>query len=164
MEIKFTDNSIEILTEAMKAKRAALEAVGMKAEGYAKRELTEFPAVDTGRLRNSITHATKMDAGKTFSYKDSKRNEYLDKIGGGDGADDDAVYIGTNVEYGKWIENGTGIYASDGQGKKDSWVYYDDEGSPHLTGGHRAVHFLKKAATEHSDEYREIVEKKFKNV
>lgn len=140
MEIKFTDNSIEVLTEAMKAKRAALEAVGLKAEGYAKRELTEFPAVDTGRLRNSITHA----------------------IGKGD--DDDSVYIGTNVEYGKWIENGTGIYASDGQGRKDPWVYQDDEGNYHLTNGVRPVHFLKKAATEHSDEYREIVEKKFKNV
>ena len=39
MEIKFTDNSIEILTEMQKAKRMALEAIGMSAETYAKKEL-----------------------------------------------------------------------------------------------------------------------------
>ena len=137
MSVKLTDNSSEILYAAAEAKKAALEAVGLKAEKYAKKELTDFPAVDTGRLRNSITHATVLEEG--------------------------AEYIGTNVEYGKWIEHGTGIYASDGQGKKDPWVYQDDEGNYHLTKGVRPVHFLKKAATEHTKEYREITEEKFEN-
>lgn len=139
MEVKLKDNSEEILDKFEEAKFAALEAIGMKAEKYAKRELTNFPAVDTGRLRNSITHAIET------------------------GADEDAVYIGTNVEYGKWIELGTGIYASDGQGKKEPWVYQDDEGNYHLTKGVRPVHFLKKAATEHSDEYKEINKRIFEN-
>lgn len=137
MSVKLTDNSSEILYEVENAKKAALEAVGLKAEGYAKKEITNFPAVDTGRLRNSITHETVMEEG--------------------------AEYIGTNVEYGKWIEFGTGIYASDGQGRKDPWVYQDDEGNYHLTRGVRPVHFLKKATTEHTKEYKEIVEEKFKN-
>ena len=160
MEIKFTDNSIEILTELQKAKGMALEAIGMRAETYAKKELTNFPAVDTGRLRNSITHATVADEGKQYTYtskKGKEKTEHTDTVGSG--AEKDAVYIGTNVEYAKWVELGTGIYASDGQGKKEPWVYQDDEGEYHLTQGIRPVHYLKKAATEHSDEYRQITER-----
>ena len=47
----------------------------MAAEGYAKLKCP----VDTGRLRNSITHATQ----------------------------DDVEYIGTNVEYAAYVEFGT---------------------------------------------------------
>ena len=55
----------------------ALEEVGLVAEGYAKRACP----VDTGRLRNSITHVTRPD--------------------------EKAVYIGTNVEYAPHVEYGT---------------------------------------------------------
>lgn len=57
------------------AMQRALERIGMHAEGYAK----DLCPVDTGNLRNSITHIT----------------------------DDKAAYIGTNVEYGKYVETGT---------------------------------------------------------
>ena len=53
----------------------ALEKIGLVAEGYAKR----LCPVDTGRLRNSITHAD----------------------------DGEAEYIGTNVEYAPYVELGT---------------------------------------------------------
>ena len=128
MSVKFTDNSDEILRMMETAKQGALEAIGARAEHYAKEEITKFPAVDTGRLRNSIAHAVRGDD----------------------------VYIGTNVEYAKWVELGTGIYASDGQGKKEPWVYQDDKGNWHMTRGVRPVRYLKKAATGHSEEYREI--------
>lgn len=131
MSVRLIDNSDEFLSEAAKAKLMALEAIGLKAEGYAKKELTIFPAVDTGRLRNSITHAIKGDD----------------------------VYIGTNVDYAKWVELGTGIYASDGTGRKTPWVYKDDEGEEHWTRGIRPVHFLKKAAFGHNEEYRAIADR-----
>jgi HK97 gp10 family phage protein len=54
----------------------ALEAVGIALEGYAKL----MCPVDTGRLRNSITHDVR----------------------------DDKVYVGTNVEYAPYVEYGTG--------------------------------------------------------
>ena len=57
--------------------RRALEEVGLVAEGYAKR----LCPVDTGRLKNSITHVT------GFGAK--------------------AVYIGTNVKYARYVEMGT---------------------------------------------------------
>lgn len=56
---------------------AALEEVGLAAERFAKAACP----VDTGRLRNSITHA--IDAGR------------------------EEVFVGTNVEYAPYVELGT---------------------------------------------------------
>mgnify|MGYP000006852678 CR=1 FL=1 len=81
------------------AMQRALERIGMQAEGYAK----DLCPVDTGNLRNSITHIT----------------------------DDKAAYIGTNVEYGKYVETGTVKMA--------------------------AQPFLGPAATEHTETYQNIV-------
>ena len=67
IDINITDNSGEILRELENKKAAALEAVGISAEGHAKL----LTPVDTGRLRDSMTHSVKGDD----------------------------VYIGTNVEY-----------------------------------------------------------------
>lgn len=111
-------------------KQAALEAIGITAEGYAKK----LTPVDTGTARNSISHAVK-------------------------GSD---VYIGSNVEYIPWLEYGTGIYASDGQGRQSPWGYYDRDGKYHVTRGQKPHHMLKKAATEHNEEYRRILKGNFK--
>ena len=105
-DIKFTDNSDEVLRAMESAKKTALEAIGLVAETYAKKETP----VDTGRLRNSITHTVKSDA----------------------------AYIGTNVEYAPFVEFGS--------------------------SRNKAHHMLKKAATEHSDEYKGLIRKAFENV
>lgn len=52
IQITITDNSPEVLAAAKTAIARALWAVGAAAEGHAK----ENAPVDTGRLRNSITH------------------------------------------------------------------------------------------------------------
>lgn len=136
-EVKFTDNSKEVISEKNKAVIRALKAIGMTAEGYAK----ENCPVDTGRLRNSISNAVR----------------------------DNDVYIGTNVEYAPYIEYGTGIYADNGKGRKTPWLVAvpDDAGGKwagkaFVTQGMKPSHFLKKAATEHSDEYKQILEKEMK--
>lgn len=69
------DNSALVKSELRAAIGRALERIGSQAEGYAK----DLCPVDTGNLRNSITHT----------------------------ADGKAAYIGTNVEYGKYVELGT---------------------------------------------------------
>lgn len=79
----------------------ALEEIGLLAEGYAKKECP----VDTGRLRNSITHAV-------VSRERS-------------------VYVGTNVEYGPYVELGTRKRA--------------------------AKPFLRPAAENHGSQYRSIL-------
>ena len=77
MDIKFTDNSKEVSDNIKAALLRGLETCGLVAEGYAKK----LAPVDTGNLRNSITH--EVDDGES------------------------AVYIGTNVEYAPYQELGT---------------------------------------------------------
>lgn len=73
--VMILENNAKMIEEAMdRAIATALEEIGLTAERYAKRETP----VDTGRLRNSITHV----------------------IG------TESVYIGTNVEYAPYVELG----------------------------------------------------------
>lgn len=83
---------------------------GLKAIGFtAEGYAKKETPVDTGRLRNSISNKT----------------------------DDEAAYIGTNVEYAPFIELGA--------------------------RGRKPVHMLKRAATEHSNEYKELMVDSMKN-
>ena len=93
------DHTDEVLDGISQAKARALEKIGLVAEGYAKR----LCPVDTGRLRNSITHTT----------------------------DDEAAYIGTNVDYAVYVEMGT-------------------VNTP-------AQPYLKPAAADHMEKYRSIL-------
>ena len=52
MNIQFTDNSKEVSDNIKAALLRGLETCGLVAEGYAKK----LAPVDTGNLRNSITH------------------------------------------------------------------------------------------------------------
>lgn len=71
------DNRDEFKRGMEAALATALEEIGLTAEGYAKRACP----VDTGRLRNSITHIVD-EGGK-------------------------CAVIGTNVEYAPYVELGT---------------------------------------------------------
>ena len=51
-DVKFTSNRAAVLSAVSDAKARALEIMGGKAETYAK----QLCPVDTGNLRNSITH------------------------------------------------------------------------------------------------------------
>ena len=99
------DNTKEILSAMEKAIERGLEAIGLTAEGHAKKETP----VDTGRLRNSIGHAV----------------------------EDKAAYIGSNVEYAPYVELGS--------------------------RGRDGKHMLQRAATEHSGEYKRLLEDSMKN-
>lgn len=74
--VTFTSNRAAVLAAVSDAKKRALEIMGGKAESYAK----QLAPVDTGRLRNSITH-----------------QQY----------DESTEIIGTNVEYAPYVELGT---------------------------------------------------------
>lgn len=98
-DVTFTSNRAELLATVNEAKKRALEIMGGKAESYAK----QLAPVDTGRLRNSITHA--------------QLNENTE-------------VIGSNVEYAPYQELGTSRMA--------------------------AHPFLRPAAENHAEEYKEI--------
>jgi phage gpG-like protein len=99
------DNTKEVLSAMEKAIERGLEAIGLTAEGHAKK----ITPVDTGRLRNSISHAV----------------------------EDKAVYIGSNVEYAPYVELGS--------------------------RGRDGKHMLQRAATEHTAEYKKLMEENMKN-
>ena len=106
--LEIRENNAEQIAKAIKtALAAALEEVGLAAEGFAKKKLTENHSVDTGRLRNSVTHAIDMG--------------------------EEAVYIGTNVEYAPYVELGT--------------------------SRSKEKPYLRPAAQDHETEYRKIFEK-----
>lgn len=105
MDYIFEDNTDEVLSALEGAKKRGLEAIGLTAEGHAKK----ITPVDTGRLRNSVSHAT----------------------------DDEAAYIGTNVEYAPYVELGT--------------------------RGRQGKHMLQRAASEHADEYKQLMKGSMEN-
>lgn len=75
------DNTEEYLKALQDAIDAGLEMIGLTAENYAKKACP----VDTGRLRNSITHTQ---------------------------SGDNSEIIGTNVEYAPFVELGTSRQAA----------------------------------------------------
>ncbi len=85
--MEVTDNSIKVKDIMSEKVSAILEAVGLQIEGEAKDELENDPRrIDTGNLRNSITHAV-----------DESEN---------------AVLIGTAVEYAIFVRWSTRAPAS----------------------------------------------------
>ena len=98
MSYTYKDNTDEVLTALEKAIENGLTAIGMTAEGHAKRKITDYPAVDTGRLRNSITFALSGEKANTPTYTDSEKGVY-NYSGTAPDDKEKAVYIGTNVEY-----------------------------------------------------------------
>lgn len=132
MNFEFLMNSHEAeVYEAFEAAcERALEKCGLVAEGFAKK----LAPVDTGALRNSISHKV---------------------------VDKDA-YVGTNQEYAAYVEFGTGQYATQGGGRNTPWVYQDAKGHWHKTSGSKAQPFVKPAVADHVADYRQIVEGEFK--
>ncbi len=129
--VVFKDYSADVLNEFHDAVLRALERCGEQAEGYAK----DLAPVDTGNLRNSISH--KVDDGEP------------------------AVYIGSNVEYAAYVELGTGKYTEGG--RPTPWVYQDDNGNWHWTAGNPAQPFLAPAVKDHQNTYRKIIKDEMGN-
>lgn len=136
MSITIKDHTPEFLSAFEKALENGLTAIGMTAEGHAKRKITDYPAVDTGRLRNSITYALSGEKPPKSYYYDNSGNAYLNE-GAAPKDKEKAVYIGTNVEYASHVELGTSKMG--------------------------ARPFLKPAATEHKEEYEKIMESALKS-
>ena len=134
-ELTLTDNSGEVIRALESQMHTALEKVGHQAVSHAKQNITKAKRVDTGALRDSMNHHV---WGET-------------------------CYIGTNQSYAIYHEMGSGIYAEGGNGRKTPWAYEDKDGETHWTRGVKPIHFLKNAASEHTQEYLEIIKQTLKN-
>lgn len=131
MKIEFTDNSGEVMRQFDAAVLRALEKCGLTGEKLA----ANLAPVDTGALRNSITHQVVED--------------------------ESAVYIGSDKEYAAYVELGTGKYYPGG--RPTPWTYQDANGDWHLTHGQRAQPYLKPAIADNASVYRGIIEDELKN-
>lgn len=76
--------------------------------------------VDTGTLRRSITHEVEGNKAR----------------------------VGTNLEYGPYIEFGTGLFAAEGNGRSTPWSYQTADGQWHTTAGQKPQPFLNPALQE----------------
>lgn len=86
--------------------------------------------VDTGQLRSSITR------------------EIEDNIG----------VVGTNVMYAPYIEYGTGLFSSLGNGRQDRWSYQDAKGEWHSTIGQQPQPFLHPALEQNRKKVKEFIQ------
>ena len=144
----FKDNSKEYKELRDAAIRRGLRAIGMAAETHAK----ENCPVDTGYARNSITFAlsgesaniSEYEADKGKGEKPPRKGYYKGKAGnllsnlfGKMAGTANYVLIGSNVEYFPYIEEGA--------------------------RGRQALHVLRKAATEHREEYENLMKDNLEN-
>lgn len=160
--VEVIDHTQECIDAKNIAVERALEAIGLQAESYAKKNLTASGHIDTGLLRNSIAHAVsgnvpttrgqttyKADRAKSkyTGYKNAERNEkgHIVKKSGeysspvpDDAENQKAVYVGSNVHYAPYIEYGS------------------DRLAP--------THFVKNALADNTSVYAKIAENCLKNV
>lgn len=95
-----------------------------KAAFTVERDAKQNCPVDTGQLRASI-------------YSRVKKNE---------------ASVATNVEYAPFVEFGTGLFSSKGDGRTDvPWVYQDEKGQWHSTEGQQPQPFLIPALDDNKD-------------
>ena len=93
--------------------------------------------VKSGHLRNSITNAVQTEDGSVTGY------------------------VFTSVPYAPYVEIGTGIYSSMGDGRQTPWIYVDPAtGEKIFTHGSRPHPYLKPAL----DENISAVEKCFEGI
>lgn len=83
------------------------------------------PVGDSGELRRSITH--EVEEGTHTGY------------------------VGTNCEYAPYVEIGTGIYSSKGDGRKTPWKFQMRNGEWVTTQGSSPQPFLEPAANENTN-------------
>lgn len=132
VKLTVNDHTPELIKHKDELVQIALEIIGTKMADYAAMNLERNPRrVDTGRLKNSLTHEVVPDEAM--------------------------VEVGTNVEYAPYVEYGTGKFA-DGGGRQTPWLFQDSKGEFHITSGMKPNHFLRDALQDHKQEYKQIAE------
>lgn len=140
VNLKVNDHTPELIKHKDELVQIALEIIGTKCADYAAMNLERNPRrVDTGRLKNSLTHEVVPD--------------------------EEAVLVGTNVEYAIYVEYGTGKFAEGGNGRKTPWLVKVPQsaggkwaGKAFITSGMKPNHFLRDALQDHKQEYKNIAE------
>lgn len=115
MSVEFKDFTTIVLQKIQENGEAFLEEVGGEVEAQTKRNTK----VDTGKTKGSWEHIVN--------------------------ADKMEVQIGSRYKNALWEELGTGIYALNGDGRKNKWVYRTPDGKFHTTVGKKPRRALYNA-------------------
>ena len=136
--IRVVDNTVNVNKAVHEKIRLALSLMGDTVEGYAKEDCP----VDTGLLRNSITHGQGGGKPNITSYKADRPKGGVTMTGSYSTLDgeSDAEYVGTNVEYAPVQE-------------------FND--MHHNVG---RAHFLRDAGQKHIDELKNVAETTLKTI
>lgn len=125
MDIRVSDNIDELLHNIDKLPSALAEALSGAME--VATELVEADAVDrcpvgSTQLRTSIQHEVVTGESAVQGF------------------------VGAMAPHAPYVHEGTGLYAVDGNGRKDvPWVYCDEQGNFHTTSGQKPNPFLQDA-------------------
>lgn len=132
VKIEGLDNVLDAISEMAdgdELKKALGKACAL-VEGEAKKKAPK----DIGDLRRSIESRVEDNGG--------------DLVG----------VVSTPLEYAPYVEFGTGLFAEDGNGRKDvPWCYEDDKGEWHSTRGQKPQPYLRPALHENKDNILRIL-------
>lgn len=102
----------------------AMEKAALKVEADSKKNCPG----SKGTLRQSITHTVEVNEDGVMGY------------------------VGSNLEYAPYVHQGTGLYAKDGNGRKEvPWRYQDAKGEWHTTEGLHPTPFIQDAVDANRD-------------
>ena len=134
-DVKFTDNSIQVI-------------------GTIERELLNALEEASGELEGRVKDNSRVDTGKTKGSWNHKVDEHKFE-----------AYVGSNYENAIWEEFGTGIYALNGNGRKDvPWVYQSEDGKWHRTSGKKPSRALYNAFNSMKNSIERFFKEGFKNL
>ena len=133
--IRFEDYSKQVIDAIDRGILNALEEASGELEGRVK----DNSRVDTGKTKGSWNHKV-----------DERKFE---------------AYVGSNYENAIWEEFGTGIYALNGNGRKDvPWVYQSEDGKWHRTSGKKPSRALYNAFNSMKNSIERFFKEGFKNL
>ena len=134
MSVEFKDFTTIVLQKIQENGEAFLEEVGGEVEAQTKRNTK----VDTGKTKGSWEHIVN--------------------------ADKMEVQIGSRYKNALWEELGTGIYALNGDGRKNKWVYRTPDGKFHTTVGKKPRRALYRAYTSKKNAIIREARRRFKEL
>ena len=133
--VKFTDNSIQVINAINQEILNALEEASGELEGQVK----DNSRFDTGKTKGSWNHKV-----------DERKFE---------------AHVGSNYENAIWEEFGTGIEALNGNGRKDvPWVYQSEDGKWHRTSGKKPSRALYNAFNSMKNRIEMFFKERFNNL
>lgn len=138
IKVEGVDGIIAHLEEIARA--AALEKAMGKACALVEADARKNAPKDNGELRRSIESRVER-AGS-------------DVVG----------IVSTPLEYAPYVEFGTGLFAENGDGRKDvPWHYQDEEGEWHSTRGQKPHPFMRPALNDNRENIKKIIKGGLKN-